>query len=301
MALAFGLSLGHLTRKSLINDRGNTPRCALLDGRRSRRKTKILTWNVAGLRGLLRKSVTTLDELVKKEQPDIICLQETKLQQVHETDFQDILDGYTSIFHSSSSRKGYSGNVVFFDRKRFSPLGVGKEIGHEVDNEGRTITIEFDQFIVMSCYTPNVGQELKRLQLRLSWDEAMRKYIYELGKKGKPLVLAGDLNVARCPIDLHDPVRNRNSPGFTVEERMSFEELLSSNGGMIDSFRELYPDEEERYTFWSYQQRARDRNAGWRIDYFLVSSELFPYVEDCRILDHVRGSDHCPVAVDLTW
>lgn len=210
----------------------------------------------------------------------------------------DALKGYeTAVFHSSQARLGYSGTAVYAKQK---PLCVQFQIRHEDgDLEGRVVGVEYPGAAVVNVYTMNAGAEFKRLDKRLTWDSAFRSYIRNLRREGKPVVVLGDLNVAREEADVHNPKTANKLPGFSDDERRSFEDTLETCG-LVDAYRMLYPDERERYTFWDYKSKARERNRGWRIDYALVSDDMVRAVKDVRILDHVEGSDHCPVAIELT-
>ena len=221
---------------------------------------------------------------------DVVCLQETKLQP-HQIELE--LPGY-EIFWNSAVKKGYSGTAVF---TRIPPLKVTYGIGRpEHDTEGRVITAEFADFYLVNCYTPNAQQGLARIGYRMEWEDAFRAYLQGLDEK-KPVILCGDLNVAHAEIDLKNPKSNRGNAGFSDEERGKMTELLDA--GFADTFRRLYPDTTGVYSWWSYRLRARENNAGWRIDYFIVSERLMPRVQDSQILTQVMGSDHCPVALLL--
>lgn len=221
---------------------------------------------------------------------DVVCLQETKLQP-HQIELE--LPGYTQ-FWNSAEKKGYSGTALF---TRVEPLNVRRGIGvPEHDGEGRVITAEYGDFFLVCCYTPNAQRGLTRLDYRMRWEEAFRAYLLELDR-AKPVILCGDLNVAHQEIDLKNPKSNRGNAGFSDEERAQMTELLSS--GFTDTFRYLYPDRAGAYSWWSYMYHARDNNAGWRIDYFIVSDRLRGDVRDSKILPEVMGSDHCPVELDI--
>ena len=221
---------------------------------------------------------------------DVVCLQETKLQP-HQIELE--LPGYTQ-FWNSAEKKGYSGTALF---TRAEPLNVRRGIGvPEHDGEGRVITAEYEDFFLVCCYTPNAQRGLTRLDYRMRWEEAFRAYLLELDR-AKPVILCGDLNVAHQEIDLKNPKSNRGNAGFSDEERAQMTELLSS--GFTDTFRYLYPDRTGAYSWWSYMYHARDNNAGWRIDYFIVSDRLRGDVRDSKILPEVMGSDHCPVELDI--
>ncbi len=247
---------------------------------------KLISWNVNGLRAVYKKGFT---EIFNKLDADIFCLQETKMQ---EGQLELELPGYSQ-FWCSAERKGYSGTAVFSKKE---PLSVSYNLGiEEHDQEGRVITLEFENFYFVCVYTPNSGSELKRLDYRMVWDDAFRAHLKELDEK-KPVVVCGDLNVAHNEIDLKNPDANRRNAGFTDEEREKFSQLLDA--GFSDSFRLLYPDT-VKYSWWSYRMRARERNAGWRIDYFLVSDRIADKIEDALILNEIEGSDHCPVGLIL--
>ena len=248
---------------------------------------KLVTWNVNGLRACLNKGFL---DFFQEEDADVFCLQETKLQP-HQIELE--LPGY-EIYWNSAEKKGYSGTAVF---TRIKPLSVTYGIGMpEHDTEGRVITVEYEDFYLVCCYTPNAQNELARIDYRMQWEDDFRSYLMELDKK-KPVVLCGDLNVAHEEIDLKNPKTNRGNAGFSDQERGKMTELLSS--GFADSFRALYPDREGAYTWWSYRFNARKNNAGWRIDYFIVSNRLLPRVQDQIIRGEITGSDHCPVELIL--
>ena len=249
---------------------------------------KIISWNVNGLRAVLNKG---FKEFFKKIDADIFCIQETKMQEGQaEIDFAD---GYFSFFNSAE-KKGYSGTAIF---TKIDPItvsfGIGKE---EHDKEGRVITLEFERFYLINCYTPNSKRELERLGYRQDWEDDFRSYLVNLNKK-KEVILCGDLNVAHKEIDLKNPKQNRRNAGFTDEEREKMTSLLGS--GFVDTFRYLYPDKEDSYTWWSYMANSRARNIGWRIDYFIVSEVLKSKIKDAIIHDSIMGSDHCPVELDI--
>ncbi len=249
---------------------------------------KLISWNVNGLRACLTKGFL---DFFEKEQADIFCVQETKMQE-GQAEIQ--LDGYEQ-FWNSAEKKGYSGTAIF---TKIKPLSVQYDIGIDVhSHEGRTITLEFEQFYLVNCYTPNAQQELARLTYRMEWENDFREYLKGLSSK-KPVILCGDLNVAHQEIDLKNPKTNRKNPGFTDEERGQMTELL--NNGFTDSFRYLYPDKTEAYSWWSYRFQARAKNAGWRIDYFIVSDALQENIQDSLIYADVLGSDHCPVGLNLS-
>ncbi|MEC1774974.1 exodeoxyribonuclease III [Bacillus mojavensis] len=249
---------------------------------------KLISWNVNGLRAVMRK----MDFLsyLKEEDADIVCLQETKIQD-GQVDLEP--EGY-HVYWNYAEKKGYSGTAVFSKQK---PLNVMYGIGiEEHDQEGRVITLEFENMYVMTVYTPNAKRGLERIDYRLQWEEALLAFILELDKK-KPVILCGDLNVAHQEIDLKNPKANRNNAGFSDQEREAFTRFLEA--GFIDSFRYLYPDLEGAYSWWSYRAGARDRNIGWRLDYFVVSERLKGQIEDAKISAQVLGSDHCPVELTI--
>lgn len=248
---------------------------------------KLISWNVNGLRAVVKKNF--YDD-IKKIDADIISLQETKLQKGQ---IEMDLPNYYQ-YWNYAEKKGYSGVAVF---TKVEPLSVTKGMGiEEFDTEGRLLTLEFDTFYLVNCYTPNAQAELKRLDFRLAWENAFRHYLAELNEK-KPVVLCGDLNVAHENIDLKNWKTNRNNPGFSDQERAAFTELLDS--GFIDTFRYFYPDKEGAYSWWSYRFNARKNNAGWRIDYFCVTKDLEDKLKQADILSDVHGSDHCPVELVL--
>lgn len=222
--------------------------------------------------------------------------QETKLQEIHEVDFHELLPGFeTILFSSSSARKGYAGTAVI---SRARSYAMQRVIGHDVgDLEGRHIMIELPGAYVVCVYTMNAGADLKRLDTRMEWDSVFRRHVRNLRSMGKPVIVLGDLNVARGVLDVHDEQCCAGLAGFTDAERASFEDTLETCG-LVDVFRDMYPDE-CKYTFWNYRTGARKRDAGWRIDYALVTEDMMDAVKDVRILDAVMGSDHCPVAIYL--
>ena len=247
---------------------------------------KLISWNVNGFRAVLEKGFA---DFFTAADADILCLQETKMQPG-----QAVFDtpGYHQYWYSAE-KKGYSGTAVFTIKE---PISVSYGIGiPEHDTEGRAITLEFEDFYLLCVYTPNAQRELARLDYRMTWEDALRGYILSLDAK-KPVIYCGDLNVAHQEIDLKNPKSNHHSAGFSDEERGKFTELLAS--GFTDTFRSLYPDRVE-YSWWSYMMKAREKNVGWRIDYFVVSDRLFAKVKDSFILGEVMGSDHCPVGIIL--
>lgn len=248
---------------------------------------KLISWNVNGLRACVDKGFT---DFFKKADADIFCLQETKLQ---EGQISLALPGYFQ-YWNYAEKKGYSGTAVF---TREEPLSVTYGMGIEKhDHEGRIITLEFDNFYLVTVYTPNSQDELKRLDYRMEWEDDFRTYLKTL-EKTKPVIVCGDMNVAHREIDLKNPKTNRKNAGFTDEERDKFTTLLSA--GFTDTFRYFYPDLEGAYSWWSYRFKAREKNAGWRIDYFLVSEALNDSLLDALIYKDVLGSDHCPVGLLL--
>ncbi|MGI5889030.1 MAG: exodeoxyribonuclease III [Oscillospiraceae bacterium] len=248
---------------------------------------KFASWNVNGLRACLKNG---FPEAFGSIGADVFCLQETKLQEGQVT--LD-LPGYYQ-YWNYAEKKGYSGTAVF---SRQEPLSVTMGLGiPDLDGEGRVITLEFPRFFLTNVYVPNSREELERLDYRMYWEDSFRTYIKSLDEN-KPVVFCGDLNVAHEEIDLKNPGPNRGKAGFTDEEREKFSELLST--GFTDTFRMLYPDRTGAYSWWSYRFHARDRNAGWRIDYFLVSDRIRDRVKSAEILDNIYGSDHCPVTLDL--
>lgn len=248
---------------------------------------KLISWNVNGIRACVQKGFL---DYFKTQDADIFCLQETKLQQ-GQIDLD--LDGYYQ-YWNYAEKKGYSGTAIFTKKE---PISVSYGLGiEEHDKEGRVITLEFDDFYMITVYTPNSQNELARLDYRMTWEDAFRNYLKALDEK-KPVIVCGDLNVAHKEIDLKNPKTNTKNAGFTIEERDKLTELL--NSGFIDSFRYFYPDKESIYSWWSYRFSARQKNAGWRIDYFLVSEKLKDRLKDAEIHTETLGSDHCPVAVIL--
>lgn len=248
---------------------------------------KMISWNVNGLRACLGKGFL---EYLKETEADIFCIQESKLQE-GQVDLE--LPGYHQ-YWNYAEKKGYSGTAMFTKEE---PVAVTYGLGiEEHDHEGRVITAEFPEYYVITCYTPNSQDGLKRLDYRMQWEDAFRTYLKELEKK-KPVIFCGDLNVAHNEIDLKNPKTNRKNAGFSDEERAKFTELLGA--GFIDTFRYFYPDQEGIYSWWSYRFSARAKNAGWRIDYFCVSESLKDRLVDAKIHTEVMGSDHCPVELDI--
>ena len=248
---------------------------------------KMISWNVNGIRACVTKGF--LDSF-RELDADIFCLQETKLQQGQ---IELPLDGYHQ-YWNYAEKKGYSGTAIFTKEKPLS-FFYGMDIPHH-DAEGRLITLEFEKFYFVTCYTPNAQDGLKRLDYRMDWEDCFRDYLVSLNKT-KPVIICGDLNVAHNEIDLKNPKSNRGNAGFSDEEREKFSHLLEA--GFTDSFRYLYPDTEGAYSWWSYRFKAREKNAGWRIDYFLVSNRLCQRMQNASILNEIFGSDHCPVELIL--
>ena len=251
-------------------------------------KMKFISWNVNGLRACVGKD---FENQFKELDADFFCLQETKMQE-GQLDLQ--FEGYES-YWNYAEKKGYSGTAIYTKHK---PLNVSYGMGvEEHDHEGRIITLEYDQFYLVTCYTPNSQTELKRLDYRMTWEDDFRKFLKSLDAM-KPVIICGDLNVAHEEIDIKNPKTNRRNAGFTDEEREKMTVLL--NDGFTDSFRYLHPDE-VTYSWWSYRFKAREKNAGWRIDYFLVSDRIKEQITEAKIHTEIMGSDHCPVEVDLTF
>ena len=248
---------------------------------------KLISWNVNGLRACLSKGFA---DFVAAADADIVCIQETKMQPGQaEVNFA----GYEQ-FWNSAVKKGYSGTAVF---SRLQPIAVSYGMGLPAhDQEGRIITLEYDEFQLVNVYTPNSQRGLARLEYRMQWEDDFRAYIGRLDRN-KPVVVCGDLNVAHQEIDIKNPAANKNNAGFTPQERGKMTELLES--GLTDSFRHLYPDRRDVYSWWSYMGNARERNVGWRIDYFLVSGQIENQIREAEIRMEVQGSDHCPVVLEL--
>ncbi len=248
---------------------------------------RFVSWNVNGLRAVLKKNFREVFEALDA---DIFCLQETKLQ---EGQAELELPGYIQ-YWNYAEKKGYSGTAIF---TRLQPLSVSYGIGiPEHDREGRVITLEYEEFYFLTVYTPNSQNELARLAYRMTWEDAFLNYLESLREK-KPVIFCGDLNVAHEEIDLKNPKTNRHNAGFTDEERGKMTALLAA--GYIDTFRHFYPELRDVYSWWSYRFRAREKNAGWRIDYFIVSNELEGRLRDAKIHTEITGSDHCPVELDV--
>ena len=246
---------------------------------------KLVSWNVNGLRACLTKG---FEDFFNNADADIFCLQETKLQ----PDQMTFAPENYFVYVNSAIKKGYSGTAMFCKKE---PLSVTYGLNGEHNDEGRVITAEFEDVYVVTCYTPNAQQELARLDYRMEFEDAMRAYLKELDAK-KPVVLCGDLNVAHKEIDLKNPKSNVGNPGFSNEERAKFTELLEA--GFTDSFRYLYPDKTDAYSWWSYRFSARAKNIGWRIDYFVVSDSIKDKIKSADIYSDILGSDHCPVGLE---
>ena len=248
---------------------------------------KLISWNVNGLRAAINKGFM---DFFKQIDADIFCIQETKMQ---EGQAELILEGYYQ-YWNSAIKKGYSGTAIF---TKIKPTSVSYGIGIEKhDQEGRIITLEFEEFYMVNCYTPNSKRELERLEYRMEWEDEIRKYLLTLNNK-KPVIYCGDLNVAHEEIDLKNPKTNHHNAGFTDEERSKMTELL--NSGFTDTFRYLYPEKENAYTWWSYMMKAREKNVGWRIDYFIVSNSIKEKIKEAKIHSEIMGSDHCPVELEI--
>lgn len=248
---------------------------------------KLISWNVNGLRACVGKGFL---DYFKEQQADIFCLQETKLQ---EGQIELELDGYHQ-YWNYAEKKGYSGTAIFTKEK---PISVHYGIGiEEHDKEGRVITLEFEKFYMITVYTPNSQEKLAKLDYRMKWEEDFKNYLLELDKK-KPVIVCGDLNVAHKEIDLKNPKTNRKNAGFSDEEREKMTKLLES--GFVDSFRYFYPNKTDIYSWWSYRFSARAKNAGWRIDYFLVSDRIKENMKGAEIHTEILGSDHCPVLLNI--
>ena len=252
---------------------------------------KLISWNVNGLRAVVTKGFKDFFDNVDA---DIFCLQETKLQEEQvDENIKSIFNGYNE-YWNCAEKKGYSGTAVF---SKIKPINVIYGIGiEEHDKEGRVITLEFDKFYLVNCYTPNSKRELERLDYRMQWEDAFRNYLLKLNET-KPVIMCGDLNVAHKEIDLKNPKTNHRNAGFTDEERGKMTKLL--NAGFTDSFRYLYPEKEGCYSWWSYMFHAREKNAGWRIDYFIVSNSINKNIKESTIYSDIMGSDHCPVGIEI--
>lgn len=248
---------------------------------------KCVSWNVNGLRAIVKKNFL---EFFNEVDADIFCIQESKLQ---EGQIELDLPGYYQYFNYAE-KKGYSGTAIFTKEEPLSiKLGMGIE---EFDHEGRVITLEYPEFYFVTVYTPNAQSELARLEFRMAWEDAFRAYLVDLDQM-KPVVVCGDLNVAHQEIDLKNPKTNRGSAGFSDEERAKFTELLES--GFVDTYRFFNPEQEGAYTWWSYRFKTREKNAGWRIDYFLISKRLTERIQNATIYHEIMGSDHCPVGIEI--
>ena len=247
---------------------------------------KLISWNVNGIRACLNKGFM---DFFKNMDADIFCIQESKCQ---EGQVEVVFEGYNT-YWNYAEKKGYSGTAIFCKNK---PINIKYGIGiEEHDKEGRVITLEFEKFYMVTIYTPNSKRELERLEYRQIWEDEVRKYLIELNKN-KPVIMCGDLNVAHQEIDLKNPKTNRRNAGFTDEERNKMTELL--NSGFTDTFRYTYPDKVE-YSWWSYMGHAREKNIGWRIDYFIVSDSIRKKIKDAKIYTEIMGSDHCPVGLEI--
>ena len=248
---------------------------------------KLISWNVNGIRACINKG---FKDFFNEIDSDIFCIQETKCQK-DQIDLE--FEGYTS-YWNSAEKKGYSGTTIFTKQKPISvTYGIGIE---EHDKEGRVITLEFEKFYMINIYTPNSKRELERLEYRQIWEDEIRKYMLKLNEN-KPVIMCGDLNVAHKEIDLKNPKTNRHNAGFTDEERNKMTELLDA--GFVDTFRVLYPEKENAYSWWSYMGHAREKNVGWRIDYFIVSKSIENCIKEAKIHSEIFGSDHCPVELEI--
>ena len=248
---------------------------------------KLISWNVNGIRACINKG---FKDFFNEIDADIFCIQETKCQK-NQIDLE--FKGYTS-YWNRAEKKGYSGTAIFTKQKPISvTYGIGIE---EHDKEGRVITLEFEKFYMINIYTPNSKRELERLEYRQIWEDEIRKYMLKLNEN-KPVIMCGDLNVAHKEIDLKNPKTNRHNAGFTDEERNKMTELLDA--GFVDTFRVLYPEKENAYSWWSYMGHAREKNVGWRIDYFIVSKSIENCIKEAKIHSEILGSDHCPVELEI--
>ena len=248
---------------------------------------KLISWNVNGIRACINKG---FKDFFNEIDADIFCIQETKCQK-NQIDLE--FKGYTS-YWNSAEKKGYSGTAIFTKQKPISvTYGIGIE---EHDKEGRVITLEFEKFYMINISTPNSKRELERLEYRQIWEDEIRKYMLKLNEN-KPVIMCGDLNVAHKEIDLKNPKTNRHNAGFTDEERNKMTELLDA--GFVDTFRVLYPEKENAYSWWSYMGHAREKNVGWRIDYFIVSKSIENCIKEAKIHSEILGSDHCPVELEI--
>ncbi|QCS53229.1 exodeoxyribonuclease III [Priestia flexa] len=247
---------------------------------------KLVSWNVNGLRACVKKGFM---DYFHEVDADLFCIQETKLQ---EGQIDLVTEGYHQ-YWNYAEKKGYSGTAIFTKKK---PLGVTYGIRDFEDLEGRVITLEFEELFVVTMYTPNAKRDLTRLAYRLEWEDAVRSYLIEINQQ-KPVVFCGDLNVAHTPLDLRNAKSNKGNSGFTTEEREKMTQLLAE--GFVDAFRYLHPNQEGMYTWWSYMSTVRERNIGWRIDYFLISEQLKSRLKRADIHSNILGSDHCPVVIEL--
>ena len=252
---------------------------------------KLISWNVNGYRAAVNKG---FKDFFKNIDADIFCIQESKMQEEQlNSDLTDVFEGYNQVWYSAQ-RKGYSGTAIFTKEK---PLNVTRGIGKEgYDEEGRVITLEFPNFYMVNCYTPNSKRDLERLPYRMDWEDEIREYLLKLDKI-KPVIYCGDLNVAHNEIDIKNAKSNIGNCGFTYEERDKMTKLLDS--GFVDTFRYKYPDKTDSYSWWSYMGHAREKNVGWRIDYFIVSDRIKEKINDAKIHPDIMGSDHCPIELDI--
>lgn len=250
---------------------------------------KLISWNVNGIRACVNKGFL---DYFQEMDADIFCLQETKLQ-AGQIDLE--LEGYEQ-YWNYALKKGYSGTAIFTKKK---PLSVSYGLGErEEEDEGRIITLEYENFFMVTMYTPNAKRDLSRLDYRLQWEDEVKDYLVKLDAV-KPVILCGDLNVAHCDLDLKNAKANRGNSGFTDEEREKMSSLLGA--GFVDTYRYMYPDKSDKYTWWSYMNKVRERNIGWRIDYFIVSERLSGNIVKADIHDQVLGSDHCPIVLEIKW
>ena len=250
---------------------------------------KLISWNVNGIRACVNKGFL---DFFQEINADIFCVQETKCQP---DQIELELEGYTS-YWNSAERKGYSGTAIFTKKQ---PMAVTYGIGiEEHDKEGRILTLEFEEFYLINNYTPNAKRGLERLEYRQIWEDEIRQYLLKLRQK-KPIIMCGDLNVAHKEIDLKNPKSNRGNAGFTDEEREKMTQLLAA--GFTDSYRYLYPNKENAYSWWSYMGKAREKNVGWRIDYFIVSNDIQQNIKEATIYPQIMGSDHCPVGLEVLF
>jgi len=261
---------------------------------------KIIAWNVNGIRSLLKTD--NLDNLLKNEDPDVFCMGETKLSCPHNITEDEISDKFPQFKYKYWSlckvKKGYSGTSIFCKEKPLNIFYGFEKIKNDLDDEGRVITIEYDDFFLIHVYTPNSGQELARLEFRTNeWDRVFEKYIKKIQKE-KPVIICGDLNVAHNEIDLKNPNTNKRTAGYTIEERNSFNSILKKCK-LIDSYREKNPNKIE-YSYWSYMRKSRDKNIGWRIDYFLIDKKIYENIIESSILTEIYGSDHAPIKLIIS-